>query len=235
MSLTLKNNLNQALYSIDTLITISEASDYTINLVLKALQSKAQLSLATSQSFNTQISVSYPGSLKRVPQAANEVIFTELLPNPKTSGDNWEWFEVYNTTNDTLLMSNCMIGKTSTSNTASTAWTMDSTITLLPHQMTVFGRENVSFASYHYSGLTLSNTAQSLVLTCNRTKIDSVEYRSPTDSLNPYPLYTAKTLQVKQDSVYSRLKGSSWCNSNQTITSDSLTINASPFSWGSCQ
>lgn len=200
----------------------------TETLTLTSTQGTARLQLQLASSKPAQILASLPSATRRVPAASAEVIFTELLPYPKTSGDDFEFMELYNTTLDTLELSGCSIARLRTSSGASARLELPAGFTLAPMAYGVLGRDSATFAPLRYQSFVLSNSGQSLVLYCGSVLLDSLYYSAATDTLNPFPLEAGKSLQLPLSNWQKRTLGSSWCAGTRALTMGALTVLSGP-------
>ena len=156
------------------------------------------------------------GSRRRVPQSAHDLLILELLPNPKTSGDDWEYTEVFNATLDTLVLDSCKLAKSRTSTTGSTATNLLG-CAVMPGQFAIIGRDSVGLRNCSAGSFTLANTSQSVVLACGNLLVDSIAYNSPTDSLNPFPVQVGKSLEIPLAHYSQRSNGAAWCAGKDSV------------------
>lgn len=113
------------------------------------------------------------------PAAAGDVLITELMVDPSAVADtDGEWIEVTNTTSDPLLLGGCSLSSDSDS-----PHTIDAALVIAPGAYLVLGRESDEGLNggvtldYAYGGsLNLTNTADSVSLTCGGVVIDAVAY-----------------------------------------------------------
>lgn len=145
-----------------------------------------------------------------------EVIFTEIMQNPKIQSDaDAEWFEVKNLSNRLVDLEDCVI--TSDRGQSTESFTVNSTATIASQDYFVFSiSSSVSFTSdYIYNGkINLANTSDSLELYCDDPISQSVQLvdRVAWDSASfPSPDGASMTL----DSVYftstQNDAGENWC------------------------
>lgn len=198
------------------------------SLALKSTRGEANLVLTLASGEPMQILASLPVAQLRVPVKEHEVLFTELFPYPKTSGDDYEFMELYNTTLDTLDLSGCIIGKTRTSSGATAALSMPTGTLLAPMAYWVLGRDSVSFAQYRYTSFVLSNSGQSLLLHCAGLVLDSLTYALPSDLVNPFPLVAGASMQLPLRNWQSRALGASWCAGEDSVSVGGLPALGSP-------
>ncbi len=198
------------------------------SLALKSTRGEANLILTLASGKPMQILASLPVAQLRIPVKEHEVLITELFPYPKTSGDDYEFMELYNTTLDTLDISGCSIGKTRTSSGATAALSMPTGTLLAPMSYWVLGRDSVSFAQYRYTSFVLSNSGQSLVLHCAGILLDSLTYALPSDLVNPFPLVAGASMQLPLRNWQSRALGASWCAGEDSVNVGGLPALGSP-------
>lgn len=188
----------------------------TITLTLGSLVGAISLQLIIQTNAQLTGRISLPNSRRRAPQSLHDVLILELLPNPKSSGDEWEYTEIFNATLDTLVLDSCKLAKSRASVTSTTAANL-SGCSVLPGQFAVIGRDSVSIRTCSAGGFTLANTAQSVVVACGNLLVDSIAYNSPIDSLNPFPLQAGKSIEVPLAKYTLRSQGNSWCAGKDSV------------------
>lgn len=208
-------------------------------IVLSALNNNAVFELGDARSqvileatFATISPVQVPALLSaartRSPQSSGEAFFTEIMANPKTSGDDYEYLELYNATLDTLDMSGCTIARSRGTTGTTTNLPLPSGMVLPPMEYMVVGRDSVPVAKWHYNSFVLTNSAQSLVLHCNGLLLDSLYYTLATDTLNPFPNVVAHSMQLPISAWQNRQSGRSWCAGQDSIIFGNLWLKGSP-------
>jgi hypothetical protein len=203
-------------------------------VVLNSLLTHAGVVLTVPALANIQVGGAFLGTGKKQPSAWGDVLITELLVNPKVSGTDYEYIELYNTTMDSLLLDSCVIGKESTSATATTHFRIqESQAVVAPGQFFVTGRDSVPIAHYNYSSFALSNSGQSVVLVCGGVVIDSMAYSM--DSTNAYPVLEGVSMQLDLAQYQNRLEGSNWCAGTRTTELLDIKIKGSPGYYHECE
>jgi hypothetical protein len=117
-----------------------------------------------------------------------DIIITEIMQNPAAVGDNsGEWFEVYNTTGAPINMQGWVIKDDASSGEEFTI----SALTVPANDYAVFGI-NADMGTnggvpvdYEYSGISLGNGADGLIIECSGTMIDQVIWDGGTDFPDP--------------------------------------------------
>ncbi|MCK5460096.1 lamin tail domain-containing protein [Candidatus Parcubacteria bacterium] len=109
---------------------------------------------------------------------AGEVIINEIMPDPSVVSDsNGEWFEVYNNTDHQVNLINCII-----KDDGSDLHTINLDLIIDSNDYAVLTKNSTStenggiISNYTYTGITLANEEDELILICNDTEIDRVEY-----------------------------------------------------------
>lgn len=179
---------NAANYSIDNGITVSaaqrDAANFSlVDLTVSALSGSINYTVTVTNVedlFGNAI-VSDNAGFSYIPaNAPGDVIITEIMQNPGAVFDNvGEWFEVYNTTSGTIDMNGWIIKDDNVD-----SHTIDNGGPLLigPGEFLVFGRNGDSGtnggypADYVYSGISLANADDEVVLIDGGTEIDRVNY-----------------------------------------------------------
>ena len=127
----------------------------------------------------------------RSPQAG-EIIITEIMADPAAVNDGvGEWFEVYNTSSETLDITGCVF-----SDENPTSFTVSGDLLIAAGDFIVFANSDDSgnnfTPDYIYSGFQLSNSEDEIIMTSpDSTVIDTVIYTSSTPgrSLQLDPVY----------------------------------------------
>lgn len=108
------------------------------------------------------------------------IIITEIMPDPEAVGDaEGEYFEVYNTTASDIDMQGWVI-----SGTGLESHTIASSVIVSANDYAVFARDadillNGGFtADYQFTGFSLANGSDEIILTSGVTEIDRVVYNS---------------------------------------------------------
>lgn len=213
VDLILLNSVGDSIYSYSNQIILDENSDDYYSLELESLLTGAVLSLEIEFSPNDNYYVNYPNVKVRSPKSFSEIIFTEILANPKTSGDDFEFIEIYNASLDSLKLDGCELLKDKGSTTTTTKLSLNGfELIIPPSQYMILGRDSVDFANANYSGFTLTNSGQSLFMVCDDIIIDSLIFSDSNDDENSFPMEISQSLQLDLTKYEDRLLGSSWCS-----------------------
>jgi len=116
-----------------------------------------------------------------------DIVINEIMQNPGVVSDTLgEWFEVYNSTADPVLLDGCVVknGDGSDSFTIASLTIAGGEYTVLSNNgdFDTNGGVNVD---YEYSGFTLGNGDDEIVIECEGTIIDEVWYDGGTDFPDP--------------------------------------------------
>ncbi len=108
-----------------------------------------------------------------------DLIITEVMANPKAVSDaNGEWFEIYNATSSTLNLANLNLSDDGSNNHT----VASDPLNLAPNSFFVFGRNGNTTtnggytADYVYSGFTLSNDSDQIILSLGGIVIAQLAY-----------------------------------------------------------
>ncbi len=148
------------------------------------------------------------------PSSLNEVIITEVMPDPKAVNDSeGEWFEVFNNSNQSYDLLGCIISDEGGGNTH----TIESTLFIGVDQYLVFGKNATTsenggvIVDYVYpSSFDLANTRDEIYLKCNSVLIDEVEYSSS------FPFDSGASM-VLGDFSADNNKATNWCVSTSSF------------------
>ncbi|MGL1935980.1 MAG: lamin tail domain-containing protein [Fibrobacterales bacterium] len=233
--ISLCNSEGDTLYGYESILTIDAETTPNLSITMQSLITHLKASVLLEKPTLYSGGLLFPQSTLRGVTERQDIIITELSPNPKTSGNEYEWIELFNTGIDTLDLAGCGLKKSINSESATTYLPLEEHLLVPPSGFVVLGRDSVSFADYHYSSFTLSNTAQSLILACESGVIDSLFYKSASDSLNPFPLDEGHSLEYGLKDIAHRGEGTAWCSGAAPLTfTTGLENFGSPHAFGEC-
>ncbi|MCA9604235.1 MAG: lamin tail domain-containing protein [Myxococcales bacterium] len=142
------------------------------------------------------------------PTTAGDLVINEIFQNPSgTTEANREWFEVYNTTTATLNLNGCRVFDDGTD-----SFTIAGDVLIHPGQYFTFGGRLVTFTpSYEYSGFTLGNTDDEIVIECGApaVTIDRVAYDG--GPMFPDPDSASMSLDPSSRDATANDTGANWC------------------------
>lgn len=197
------------LFALTQNIAILPNSPKEVFLDLSSLQSELELTIQLGDAENFDFTLNLPNKLTRGP-LPNELLFSELIPNPKVSGDPFEFIELANLSKDTLKLDSCSIRKTRGATALTTRIDFPEGIKIAPLERFVLGRDSVQFADWNYTSFSLTNTTQALLLICREVAIDSLVYYPSNDASNPFPFKEKHSMELDLDQWEVRHLGSSW-------------------------
>ena len=226
LAMELRNAAGEVLYRGTDTVHLS-ASMPEVALSLSSLVAGVSLAVTISARPELAGRVVFPGAVAHAPRALHDLLIVELLPNPKSGGDEWEYTEIYNATTDTLVLDSCRLAKDRVTTGTTTAVKLTG-CSVPPGEFAVLGRDSVSSADCRIAGFTLSNSAQPVVVHCGSLLVDSIAYNAPTDSLNPFPLALGKSIEVPVMRYQQRALGSAWCAGSDSTMLGSLAVLGSP-------
>ena len=137
-----------------------------------------------------------------------DIVINEIMENPKAAASDatGEWFEIYNTTNNSIDLASCVIR-----DDGSNSHTITSLMPPVPALGYSVLARSANLATnggitpdYVYSGFSLNNTNDEIILECNSTGIDRVEYDSS------FPLTDGASMILNSPSLDNNV-GSNWC------------------------
>ncbi len=229
--LQLKDSTNQVLYEDVRVLSGNDLLDSSYVFQLRSLFAEVGLTLFLPNPDEISFHYEFKNRSLRLPQS-QELRITEFMANPKSSGDEWEWVEIFNQSLDTLILDSCFLKRSMESASGASISSPLVGGRIAPFSYLSLGRDS-SQASQIYSGLTLLNSGQSLVLDCSGELIDSVDYR-----LQGFDLLLnsghSVALRLDETSWNSPLNSLSWCLSNELFFIDSLVQYGSPGKENSC-
>jgi hypothetical protein len=110
VTLSLMDSAGVAMYSISDTIRIDENSPVP-ELAINSLRAKTKIALQIADDVELQIPLTLPATRRKVKEG--DLVISEFLVNSKNDSSAYDFIEVYNGSNDTLLIEDCFIGKTS--------------------------------------------------------------------------------------------------------------------------
>ncbi len=140
------------------------------------------------------------------------LIVTEVMQNPSAVGDDHgEWFEVYNTTGTPIDLYGLSVY-----DLGSDDFIVDSPVVVQPNSHAVLGIDGEQAANggvvldYEYSGFTLGNTDDEIVLEHDGVLLDSVAWDGGPGF--PDPSGRSMSLGLESYDVNANDDGANWCN-----------------------
>ncbi len=171
-------------------------------IFLLPTKTKAQ---STSTSTSTPLS-SAPG--------ADDLIITEIMYNPQAVSDSkGEWFEIYNSSNKDLDLQGCIF-----SDNDKDDFNINQSLIIKPNNYLVLGKNNNPTENggvevgFVYSGFTLANSEDEIIITCNEQEIDRVEYGKTRN----FPDKAGRSLNLADYKLNNNL-GENWCLSTSSF------------------
>ncbi|HLP40744.1 MAG TPA: lamin tail domain-containing protein [Fibrobacteria bacterium] len=231
VTLTLLDGIGKPVYeSRRTGLLLSLGTEANWDLPLTPTQAMAGLVLDLSSPRQTTAGARFPASLRR-PQRAREVVLTEFYAAPSTedSTAEGEWWEIFNRSADSLLLSGCRLTRTRGGG-ATQSFAFDTTHRIAPGQALTFGR-SASPATRHYADFTLVNTVSPLMLLCagDSLVVDSLRYSANASDSLAVTIREGWVSSLDVDSLGSAGRGA-WCLTRMPGSGGTAT----PGSLGDC-
>lgn len=216
---------------LDTILIQPMGSHFELNLYQTlAVQGSLTLTL-----LDPQVSQGFVG-FENIPRRSphfKDLIFSELMIQPTSTGSDYEYLELLNTSQDSLELVNCKVSKSRGSTSASSVVPIDSLV-LPPQSLYLLGGPSWETVAQVWESFSLTNTRQALLILCDDVLIDSVYYETSSDSLNFKVLEVGKAFELNWDDWESGEDLQSWCTSNNRIDKDSLVLYGSPMDFNQC-
>jgi len=213
LSLNKKLFLNIELYDENEELLFTGEKEITLHSIsqnetmqLHSIKGSATLELIASSDGPMQILAILPASAygKRTPQNYGDIFFTEIYANP-TENDYFQYMELYNSTSDTMQLSNyCKIVRMDNGTEHKIT-----DLTIPPMSYAIIGRNSVLNKDYYCGTFALLKTEMSLGLFCGNSAIDTLTYSSKGD--NKFPLEKGLAMQLSLSNFANRNLGTSWC------------------------
>ncbi len=182
-----------------------------IVLLITGITAAIFLLPAKTTAQSTSTSTSTP--LSSAPQA-DDLIITEIMYNPQSVSDSkGEWFEIYNSSNEDLNLQGCIF-----SDNDKDDFTVDQSIIIKSNDYLTLGKNN-NFTEnggveidFVYSGFTLANSEDEIIITCNEQEIDRVEY----GKVRNFPDKAGHSISLANYKLNNNL-GENWCLSTSSF------------------
>lgn len=217
-TLTLRDSTGKAIYSIEDTVRIDENTPVP-ELQINSLRAKISVSVQVSDGVEMIFPLELP-AMRRAP-AEGDLVISEFLVNPaKNDSTAFDFVEIYNGSNDSLVIENCAIGKS----TAPKESAGIESLVLPPREALVLGNDSNPNTPEEYRHTenwppflkSNSSTGASIVLHCDGDVMDSIYY-GKVDSLHlsTIPLNgstsTTKSTHLNIGAWDDRENPESWC------------------------
>ncbi len=184
VTLSLMDSAGVAIYSISDTIRIDENSPVP-ELAINSLRAKTKIALQVADDVELQIPLALPATRRKVKEG--DLVISEFLVNSKNDSTAYDFIEVYNGSNDTLLIEDCFIGKTSALKESAAIRPVE----LPPRMALAIGSDSSEVVPEEFRlvdkmpqfNKSNSSTASSVVFHCDGEVLDSVYY-GKVDSLH---------------------------------------------------
>jgi len=151
---------------------------------------------------------------------ADDVVFTEVMQNPAAAGDTeGEWFEIRNTTAGAIDLAGCEIADNNGNHTIA------GPLFVPPNGYRVLGISDDPLVNggiavdYAYgSALALGNGSDNLVLTCNGTEIDRIDW----DGGPNWPDPNGASMNLDETFLMDNNVGANWCEATTVMPNADL-------------
>ena len=180
---------------------------YTINYAV----TDGSLAGAGTVTFDVQATASAPA-------AAGDVVITEIMDAPGAVSDaDGEWFEVHNPGAGALELDGCTF-----SDDVSDTFTVGFSLRIEAGGYASIARSRLAgfVPNYVWDSTSLENGTDQVVLTCNSTEIDRVNYDDT--STFPNPTGASMSLDPTQLDATANDDGANWCESTSTYGAGDL-------------
>lgn len=192
------------------------------HFTIQSLRSQVAIAIQLANEQNIELTLPLPAAY-RTPKAG-DILLTEVFSAPDSKDSNqYEFVEIYNGSIDTLSLSGCSLGVTSSSSTKFVPLTIDE---IFPGEVIVLGNvnsantpdENINTESWY----DMANSKGSTIIKCNGTTLDSLYYASELDSLHTsaVPALGASkygsSAQLDIEKWQSKEDPSAWCLGSPT-------------------
>lgn len=226
------NLTGDTLFSLlDTILIQSSGSNFELNLYQTlAVQGSLILTLLDPQV--SQGLVGFENIPRRSP-TFKDLVFNELMIQPTSTGSDYEYVELLNTSQDSLELLNCKVSKSRGSSSASSVVLIDSMV-LPPQSLYLLGGSSWGDVAQIWESFSLTNTRQSLLILCDDVLIDSVYYETSSDSIKFKTLEVGKAFELNWENWESGEDLQSWCTSTSRINKDSVVLYGSPMNFNQC-
>jgi len=203
LNIVLYDNKGDSIFTGNEIIMLSSISQTKI-IQLKSTNGSAILELIASSEGSVQVFAMFPPISR--PPSSGDVFFTEIYANTPTGEETFQYMELYNSTPDTLeLSNNCKLIRIDNGTEHKIT-----NLSIPPMSYAIIGRSKVLYKDYYCGSFALLKSAMSLGLFCGNSAIDTVIYSNKGD--NKFPLEKGTAMQLPIANYENRTLGSSWCS-----------------------
>jgi hypothetical protein len=200
------------------LLPLGEEAHWELSLL--PTDATAGLVLELPRPRETRVAAAFPSRLRR-PSAAGDLVVTEFYaaPSAQDSGSEGEWWEIFNRTADSLVLSGCRLARTRGGG-ATQSFPFDSAHRVPPGRALTFGR-SAAPADFRYADFSLVNTASPLLLLCagDSLVVDSLRYSATVSDSMAVPVREGMVTSLDPDSLGRGTSRGSWCLTRMAGTS----------------
>lgn len=184
VTLSLRDSSGVEIYSMLDTLRIDENTPVP-ELSINSLRAKTKIALQVADDVELQIPLTLPATRRKAKEG--DLVISEFLVNSKNDSIAFDFVEVYNGSNDTLLIGDCFIGKTSALKESSAIRPVE----LPPRRALAIGSDSSEVVPEEFRlvekmpafNKSNSSTASSIVFHCDGDVLDSVYY-GKVDSLH---------------------------------------------------
>jgi hypothetical protein len=230
LTLEICDTLGTSMFEVDTIVDVLRGQSDNMVFKMSPLLSEMALKLNINKELQLEIRLENSNASKVSP-ALGRLIITELMPNPKSSGDSLEWVELANLGGDTLDLNECSLRKTYNSSTASTRLDLQG-LSMAPSEVLVLGREAMNVADWNYSEFTMTNSTGSLLLVCEGVVFDSLAWGEGEVLNGELQSLQSQSLSLDDTSIPNEF--ASWCHSARDFKIGGNQFKGSPGEFETC-
>jgi hypothetical protein len=184
VTLSLRDSSGVEIYSMEDTLRIDENTPVP-ELSINSLRAKTKIALQVADDVELQIPLALPATRRMAKEG--DIVISEFLVNSKNDSTAYDFIEVYNGSNDTLLIEDCFIGKTSALKESAAIRPVE----LPPRMALAIGSDSSEVVPEEFRlvekmpqfNKSNTSTAASIVFHCDGDVLDSVYY-GKVDSLH---------------------------------------------------
>ncbi len=216
--LELLNLEGETVYADTTILDITSNEFIDIEIYLKSIFADLNITFQFKEPGKYGVRYELPLKSLRKPSSSREITFSEILSNPKSNGDDYEYIELYNSSSDSIDLEGCFLKRTRGSTTPSSREELKPHQPIAPGSFFVIGKDSVNFSDLKIESFTLTNSGQSLLLECDGLVIDTLNYAA---NQGEFPLEIGVSMQLNWKHYREPLSENSWCLATDRVAFES--------------
>lgn len=233
LQVVLWDSMGDTLFQYEDSLVVSHEDESVGEWIFETVGVAGSLILVLEEEDELSGGFLFKASQKRRARTWKDLVISELMVQPTSSGSQLEYIEVVNTQVDSLVLDSCQLMKSRGSSSLSSLVELGS-IELPPQSGLILGGAEVD-SDVELGSFTLTNTRMALLIMCEGELVDSIYYETSADSLDFIELQQGYSWELQWDQWSQGENMSAWCSSNSSWSiGDSINLFGSPGTFDHC-